>query len=436
MINIMIFQANAAVTILESTSTDDEAEAMVKISDLTVNSVTGIFDSEFPTDESMLSSTMMYDDNRRLTRTQQFFHDAGVKLTSFQQQRIPVEKDVKSYEAPVSVAQTNNSSSSIPSAVHFGSEEIVVSQPTDHSFVDNLTYVQSTSHVGNATTSTSTSEQIIQEYVVTDEVEPSQNPNTAAQYDANVDLQDTQLTLVSMGSLNQLLQLIQTMQQKQDAFQGTVIAHIAALNAKMDAIANRCVVAEDLFSPVNSAEEMDDLEVKAKNPDFHRNVVLRLGNTVGKGTPGGTAALLLIHKFFDKTFLLSCSWSGKARGESKTKIGLIRFPSIVNLFVETVQYCDSSYSAPQCQSFLKTRLKNAKQNCSLKNVRSTACRPNRKRKIDSVPQLTDDATDEAFDDDEDENGENGENGNVSTEDGDVLNDGDTSMTENRSSSNE
>lgn len=174
---------------------------------------------------------------------------------------------------------------------------------------------------------------------------------------------------------------MQQLQQKLDAFQATVIAELGSLHAKMDEIANRCVVSEDSFTPVNSAEQLSKLEEKAKDPALFRNVVLRLGNTVGKGTPGGTAALLLIHKFFGRNFLLSCSWSGKARGESKTKIAFINHENVLNLFVETVQFCDPKFSVVQCNAFLKIRLKNAKQNCSLKNERSTASRPNRKRKI-------------------------------------------------------
>lgn len=233
----------------------------------------------------------------------------------------------------------------------------------------------------------------------------------------HTELNATEITLVNTDFLSQLYNSVQQLQIKQDAFQATVIAEFASLHVKMDAIANRCVVSEDLFSPVNSSEGLRDLDEKAKDPTFFRNVVLRLGNPVGKGTPGGTAALLLIHKFFDKTFLLSCSWSGKARGELKTKIAFIQHTHVLNLFAETVQFCDPSFSVMQCNEFLKVRLKNAKQNCSLKNARTTACRPNRKRKLDDPDETISAVVDETF------NGVSSENNRESENYGDGETDG-------------
>lgn len=379
---------------------------MVKIANLTVNSMTGSFDSEFPTDEEIFSSTLIYDKNRRRTRTQQFYHEAGIS-PSFQQHSkgIPTERIADplshhqiSYVAPDEQPQTSEASTQ--NVIFAAAEEVVNTQIDHSSHLENISYVPTNSEaqMTNATATTSTTEENGETF------QPAPDALPQTQFDADTGLQDTQITLVSMGSINHLLQIMQTVQQKQDAFQTICIAEFASLHTKLDAIASRCVVSEDPFSPVNSAEELHALEEKAKNMDFFRNVALRLGKIVGKGTPGGTAALLLIYKFFDRTFLLSCSWSGKARSESKTKIGLVHCTNIVNLFVETVQYCDPNFTAPQCQSFLKTRLKNAKQNCSLKNARSTACRPNRMRKMDSVPQLTD-GNGETFDDVDDENEE-------------------------------
>lgn len=84
--NVVNLQANDAVTILESASTDDETEAMVKIANLTVNSLTGSFDDEFLTNnETMLSSTVLCADGRRHTRAQQFYQDARIIPQSTQQ---------------------------------------------------------------------------------------------------------------------------------------------------------------------------------------------------------------------------------------------------------------------------------------------------------------------------------------------------------------
>lgn len=114
MMNVMNLQASAAVTILESTDSDNEATAMSKIANLTVNNLTASFDTDFndPTANSTIFNSTILDNNRRYTRQQQFYQEAGVIQPSSQQRQF------------VNIEAIEN----INAALHVAAEEIVDSQ--------------------------------------------------------------------------------------------------------------------------------------------------------------------------------------------------------------------------------------------------------------------------------------------------------------------
>ncbi|XP_055546930.1 uncharacterized protein LOC129731153 isoform X2 [Wyeomyia smithii] len=180
------------------------------------------------------------------------------------------------------------------------------------------------------------------------------------------------------------------------------IALLSQVNAKLDLLANQvnmkldtCVSHKLLrteqngtesisapLSPVKS-EEFKSLEKKTDNKQFVEAVIKYLGSMHGKSQyvgEGGTVCLQNVDYFFDREFLMNCSWTGTSRNKNseeniQSKIPFHKFDGVINSFHKVVMFSDPSYSLVQTQNFLKRCLRNAKQCFSeIKGIRASVAK--------------------------------------------------------------
>ncbi|XP_055634115.1 uncharacterized protein LOC129774406 [Toxorhynchites rutilus septentrionalis] len=187
------------------------------------------------------------------------------------------------------------------------------------------------------------------------------------------------------------------------------VALLSQVNAKLDILANQVNMKLDAFgshhshqtepmcietrnvplSPIKSFEEFESVEKKA-NKQFIDAVVQYFGSMHGKNRyvgEGGTVCLQIVDYFFDREFLLNCSWTGTRRRLDKSndlmnasKIPFHKFDGVINLFHRVVMFSDPLYPLVECQNFLKRCLRNAQQRFrEIKGIRAPVARRKRKR---------------------------------------------------------
>ncbi|XP_058811161.1 uncharacterized protein LOC131676049 [Topomyia yanbarensis] len=177
-------------------------------------------------------------------------------------------------------------------------------------------------------------------------------------------------------------------------------ALLSQVNAKLDVIATKIpsefvhVKTESYESkkipltPVKSLDDMESLEKQSKNDQFVQSVVQFLGSMHGKHRTygeGATVCLQVINYFFEREFLMKCSWSGISRNKKDneniiSKIPFHKFGGVIDLFHKVVLFSDPSFSKVQCEQFLHRCLRNAKQRYEdIKGIRATASRRRCKR---------------------------------------------------------
>ncbi|XP_062709121.1 uncharacterized protein LOC134288392 [Aedes albopictus] len=175
----------------------------------------------------------------------------------------------------------------------------------------------------------------------------------------------------------------------------TLLAHA---NAKLDALgssgSSRCQhecqaigVQKIPMEPVKSLRELELLEENTKQKEFVASMMASIGQLHGRKRytgKGGSVCLQIVDYFFDRQFLLQCSWTGTGRKHSEQeqvlrKIPFSKFESTIKLFHQTVLQSDPEYSFDECKAFLHRCLRNAKQRFEeIGGVRKPAAR---KRKL-------------------------------------------------------
>lgn len=157
----------------------------------------------------------------------------------------------------------------------------------------------------------------------------------------------------------------------------TLLAHA---NAKLDALGSagsaqcnqECQaigIKKIPMQPVKNVREMELLEENSKKEDFVKSVMVSIGQLHGRQRytgRGGTVCLQIMDYFFDREFLLHCSWTGSGRKSADQeqvlrKIPFYKFEGVIKLFHQTVLQSDPEFSMDECKSFLHRCLRNAKQ---------------------------------------------------------------------------
>nr|XP_029728471.1 uncharacterized protein LOC109428021 [Aedes albopictus] len=159
-----------------------------------------------------------------------------------------------------------------------------------------------------------------------------------------------------------------------------ILVLLAHANAKLDAIGSgssadckhECgsVALRNIsFSPVKNLLDLEALEENCKRDEFVKENVATIGQIHGRQrytARGGTVCLQIVDYFFDRQFLMQCSWTGTGRKHAEgdqvpRKIPFSRYERVINLFYQTVLHSDPEFSLDECRAFLHRCLRNAKQ---------------------------------------------------------------------------
>lgn len=157
----------------------------------------------------------------------------------------------------------------------------------------------------------------------------------------------------------------------------TLLAHA---NAKLDALGaagpSQCkhehqavVLNKIILKPVKDLHDMEVLEENCKNEEFVKSIVASIGQLHGRQRYTGrgvTVCLQIMDYFFDRQFLLHCSWTGTGRKSAdqeqvQRKVPFCKFEGVIDLFYQTILRSDPDFSMVDCKEFLHRCLRNSKQ---------------------------------------------------------------------------
>lgn len=164
----------------------------------------------------------------------------------------------------------------------------------------------------------------------------------------------------------------------------TLLALVVNLSSKTTPSNDTVSIVSPIIKPVNSRQELEDLEELLKNEQkFSATVsaMIFICGTSGKAK-GLDCCYKLIDYFFTRDLLLLCSWTGASR--KNDKIPLKYFYNTRKCFLSLVRVADKDFTEQDCDKFFKTIIKNAKQRT---NPKITSATKHRAKKITSAPSL-------------------------------------------------
>lgn len=129
-----------------------------------------------------------------------------------------------------------------------------------------------------------------------------------------------------------------------------------------------------LFDPVDSHEEIAELEDKLKNVDYFSQVVNSMSFICGKNGDGIglDCCYKLIDYFITRQFANQCSWTGNTRTPSGTgKVPLKFYENFRKCFRSVVTLADSKFTETDCDDFFKRILKNSAQRINANQLRQS-----------------------------------------------------------------
>ncbi|XP_062541875.1 uncharacterized protein LOC134209873 isoform X1 [Armigeres subalbatus] len=144
--------------------------------------------------------------------------------------------------------------------------------------------------------------------------------------------------------------------------------------------------------PVKNLEDLEALQERARDERFVESVVHSLGIVHGQGRSvgnGWTVSLQTVDYFFDRAFLLRCSWTGSGRNKEKdgariSKIAFHKYDKVIGLFYRVIVYSDPMFTFNDCMKFLHRCIRNAKARAAeSKRMRLSVAR-NRKKRSDGI----------------------------------------------------
>lgn len=138
-----------------------------------------------------------------------------------------------------------------------------------------------------------------------------------------------------------------------------------------------------LFDPVDSHEELADLEEKLKNTDYLSQVVNSMSFICGRSGDGIglDCCYKLIDYFITRNFANQCSWTGNTRTPSGSgKVPLKFYENFRKCFRNVVILADSKFTETDCDDFFKRILKHSVQRINANQLRQSKHK-NRKKNL-------------------------------------------------------
>ncbi|XP_049533488.1 uncharacterized protein LOC125949996 isoform X2 [Anopheles darlingi] len=123
------------------------------------------------------------------------------------------------------------------------------------------------------------------------------------------------------------------------------------------------------ITPARCKEDLDDLEAKAKDKQFVNLVAHTFAREFGYNRQGEGAQLfpLIIHYFFDKDFLMDCTWSGIHRETIKympqgtiPSTPIFIYSNLRELIHACVSISDETFTQAQCVAMLRANLRSSR----------------------------------------------------------------------------
>ncbi|XP_050084667.1 uncharacterized protein LOC126570737 [Anopheles aquasalis] len=166
----------------------------------------------------------------------------------------------------------------------------------------------------------------------------------------------------------------------------TLKSQMAALKsvietAEIDALAPPIT---ELIQPAKCKEDLDALEEKALDEDYKNQLVSAVArihgcNRIGEGA---TVSYQIIDFFFDRKFMVECSWSGESIKSGvhnfDAKIALSKYCNLIGLFHACVNVTDSTYTQNECVQVIRMCLKNSKRRLKANRRRKSAAQRKKK----------------------------------------------------------
>lgn len=174
----------------------------------------------------------------------------------------------------------------------------------------------------------------------------------------------------------------------------TIGSEVETLKSQMAAL--KCVIetAEidalvppitELIKPAKCKEDLDELEAKALDEQYKNELVQAVArihgcNRIGEGA---TVSYQIIDFFFDRKFMLECSWSGESIKSGihnhDAKIALSKYCNLIGLFHACVNVADSTYTQNECVQIIRMCLKNSKRRLKANRRRKSAAQVRKKK---------------------------------------------------------
>lgn len=117
--------------------------------------------------------------------------------------------------------------------------------------------------------------------------------------------------------------------------------------------------------PIKTDQDLEALNLLLFDDEIFKMFVESMSKFAGKSGAknGQKVALTVIDNFFDREFLLECSWTGASKGKSDKVMKKINFSSykkVILSFSETVRNADDRFSIDEGEIFIRAQLRNSK----------------------------------------------------------------------------
>ena len=206
-----------------------------------------------------------------------------------------------------------------------------------------------------------------------------------------------------ISQTDNLLETVLSNQHRIEEYQLKMMQFMAKLQTSMDYLAeytmgnnstltNAPVPVERVRSPVNSVEELANLEESLKDDNVMRAYISNMKFVCGsEGKSNGVdCCYKLIDYFFTREFLTECSWTGNSRikdenkavngqsvegPDSGGKIPLKFYRNVRTLFLKLIIEADKDFTELKCEEFFKRVMKNSKQRLNAKTCSKHKNRP-------------------------------------------------------------
>ncbi|XP_053691486.1 uncharacterized protein LOC128740001 [Sabethes cyaneus] len=127
------------------------------------------------------------------------------------------------------------------------------------------------------------------------------------------------------------------------------------------------------FKPVKSAKELEILEQNLNDPMFARKLFDQMREKIGdRGDNycGQNTCYTLIDNFFDRKFLVHCSWSGGSRSDIE-KCAIKDCKNTLTMFYKIVRSTNKKFTFVLLEEFFKSVVRNAKRRSEAKGLRAS-----------------------------------------------------------------